>query len=350
MNNIFVSVIIPFHNTKIGQFEELVECLSLVDNSFFEFIFINDHTDNINIYEKEICKLNSSCLIDLANKSGVSSARNRGIELAKGKYISFVDSDDLINFELMSTLNFEEESSSLIIFQEESFFNKKKPFVTKTSSELLSNILTKKDVEELFVNYKHIDLAHMNYSMRALHGKLFRASYLKKTTYFAEDVPFYEDSLYIAEYIEKLPNDSIIKLFNCVAYYYRVDFSSASRRHNKDYIDNYSKYYFMFVKRVCSNKRFYIPLVLDTLKTVLPVKLAQAFKGFHFVECRRILRSDCISNAANTFFDIGYQDNDLEKVCFHIINHHYVRAFIYIICNRFAISMKLRFNRIVKHG
>lgn len=91
-----ISVIIPIYNA--GKYVE--KCLESITHQTYqdiEIIIVNDgSTDN----SREICeryarKDNRITLINTENR-GAGSARNTGIEKAKGKYISFIDSDDYI--------------------------------------------------------------------------------------------------------------------------------------------------------------------------------------------------------------------------------------------------------------
>ena len=89
-----VSIIIPVYNTE----KYLSKCLESVINQTYknlEIILINDgSTDK----SKEICEsfAKKDKRIQILNKenSGVSSARNHGMRLAKGQYIAFIDGDD----------------------------------------------------------------------------------------------------------------------------------------------------------------------------------------------------------------------------------------------------------------
>ena len=93
-----ISVIIPMYNVEkyIGQ------CLgSLLSQTFqdFEAIVVDDcSTDNsVAEVEKFLPKLNDRLKLIKLNKNsgGVGIPRNVGIQLAHGKYIAFLDSDDL---------------------------------------------------------------------------------------------------------------------------------------------------------------------------------------------------------------------------------------------------------------
>ena len=94
MSNPLISVIIPTHNNA-EIIKETIE--SALNQTFkdFEIIVINDgSTDNTADVLRPY--INSGKIIYLyQDYSGPTVARNRGIETSKGKYIAFLDSDDL---------------------------------------------------------------------------------------------------------------------------------------------------------------------------------------------------------------------------------------------------------------
>ena len=101
-----LSVIIPTYNSSntIGR---LIHSLINQDFKDFEIIFIDDKSkDNtLEIIKNTIKNKNLSYQIIL-NKSnkGPGYSRNIGIKFSKGKYLVFVDSDDIINFNHLSSL------------------------------------------------------------------------------------------------------------------------------------------------------------------------------------------------------------------------------------------------------
>lgn len=98
-NQILVSVIIPTYKRSVSYVSRAIESVLSQTYPNVEVIVIDDSTDE---YEgrKEVKKyidgLKKSNLIYCQNEKnlGGSLSRNRGIELAKGEYITFLDDDD----------------------------------------------------------------------------------------------------------------------------------------------------------------------------------------------------------------------------------------------------------------
>ena len=89
-----ISFIIPIYNVE-NYLEECIDSILSQNLKYYEIILINDgSTDNSkNICDNYSKNHNNITTITTPNR-GQSSARNLGIELAKGKYIAFIDSDD----------------------------------------------------------------------------------------------------------------------------------------------------------------------------------------------------------------------------------------------------------------
>ena len=90
-----VSVVIPIYNNE----KYLNDCLNSVINQSLkniEIICINDgSTDNsLNIIQK-FSQLDKRIIIINQKNKGSGLSRNRGIKLSRGKFISFLDSDDM---------------------------------------------------------------------------------------------------------------------------------------------------------------------------------------------------------------------------------------------------------------
>lgn len=96
-NQPLLSVIIPVYGVE----KYIAECLDSVINQTYkniEVIVINDGTkDNSAVIAKQYAEKDSRIKVYDFENGGLSLARNRGLELVKGKYTAFLDSDDKIN-------------------------------------------------------------------------------------------------------------------------------------------------------------------------------------------------------------------------------------------------------------
>lgn len=94
--NDLVSIITPVYNSK-KYLKDTIESVINQDYDNWELILVDDcSTDNSNLIIKTYIKIDERIrLISVGKNSGVANARNRGIEAANGRYIAFLDSDDL---------------------------------------------------------------------------------------------------------------------------------------------------------------------------------------------------------------------------------------------------------------
>jgi glycosyltransferase involved in cell wall biosynthesis len=95
--NIKISIIIPVHNTE----KYLPKCLDSILNQTFEeieIIIVNDCStdDSKKIILKYLDLFHSVIFIDLDTNIGPGASKNRGVDVATGNYLTFVDSDDWI--------------------------------------------------------------------------------------------------------------------------------------------------------------------------------------------------------------------------------------------------------------
>lgn len=182
MNEIKVSIIIPVYNVE----KYIEECMESVVNQTLEeieIIIVNDGTQDNSM--KKIERFLSDERITIVNKKngGVSSARNTGMEIAKGEYISFVDPDDFIELTMIEDLYKDAEDADIIF-----------------SDFILYDNLSKCKRRE--INYeKKTKIGSMIWTNQLLKfkcvtSKLYKRSFLKENhilfieKIITEDVPF----------------------------------------------------------------------------------------------------------------------------------------------------------------
>ena len=142
MEQVLISVIVPVYNVR----PYLKRCLnSILEQTYtnFELILVNDGSkDGSAFILEEYAKKDNRIRIIHQENMGVSAARNRAIDEAKGDYVTFIDSDDFVeDFYLdhlyqaavstgsdITATNFssfnEERQSFLFYHNKESYFQK----------------------------------------------------------------------------------------------------------------------------------------------------------------------------------------------------------------------------------
>lgn len=114
MKNIKISIIIPVYNVE----EYIEQCLESVINQTLkeiEIIIVNDGTQDNSMKKIERFLSDKRIVVIDKENGGVSSARNVGLEIAKGEYIAFVDSDDFIDKIMLEKIYKNTEERDIII-------------------------------------------------------------------------------------------------------------------------------------------------------------------------------------------------------------------------------------------
>ena len=92
-----ISIIMPVYNSE----KYLIQCInSILDQTFtdFELILIDDgSTDNSGNICDEFSKEDKRVIVRHKDNGGICSARNMGLDIARGDYIGFCDNDDLLH-------------------------------------------------------------------------------------------------------------------------------------------------------------------------------------------------------------------------------------------------------------
>lgn len=100
-----LSIVVPIYNVE-QYIEKCIKSLICQDleSGLYEIILVNDGSQDNSIEKINdlICNFQNIKLINQEN-AGLSQARNKGMNLAQGKYIWFIDSDDWLPF---GTLNY----------------------------------------------------------------------------------------------------------------------------------------------------------------------------------------------------------------------------------------------------
>lgn len=98
----FFSIVIPLYN-KEHQIADTLRSVFAQSFTDYEIVIVNDGSTDNSVTAVEAIDDPRIRLISQAN-AGVSAARNRGIEEARGKYIALLDADDLWHPDFLTTI------------------------------------------------------------------------------------------------------------------------------------------------------------------------------------------------------------------------------------------------------
>ena len=219
------SVIIPVYNAA----RTLRRCLdSLVDQSFddYELLLINDgSTDGSDAICREYANAYSCIRYFPKENGGVSSARNLGLEQAKGEYILFVDSDDYVAETYLETINraVSETHPDLLIFGAESTGMGEKKWITGAYRE----------AEELNIA-RRIAEAMQRYLFSSMVSKCFKSEILRQHSLrFQDSLAIGEDQCLLFEYAMHIQSLRSIKE---VLYFVDTDDTNSLSRKARPYL------------------------------------------------------------------------------------------------------------------
>lgn len=210
-----VSVIIPVYKSE----KFLTRCVESVLSQtykYLEIILVNDGSPD---KCGEMCELfaKQDYRIKVIHKlnGGLSSARNAGLDMAKGDYITFVDSDDCIHVRMIEWMVWQlEKSNSDLISSELLRFENKVPKEAQITEVGFFELKREDFLEHLYPdNFGKI-------SVNAC-GKLYR-KFIFSNLRFPEGV-IYED-LYL--YLQILQMCNVISIADHKLYFYRYNSES----------------------------------------------------------------------------------------------------------------------------
>jgi len=196
-----ISIIIPAYNSQ--KFIE--ECISNTLNKInkeIELIIINDNSidDTKKICIKFLNKKNNIRLINLKKNCGVSVARNVGIKESKGKYLIFLDSDDLLSKNTIDQINkLANKSNGNDIF----FFPSYDPINKIIDNNSLKRKLSNKSFLDNIANFNNFRLTCWNF--------VYKKEFLEKKNIKFTNIRVFEEQIFLSKILIEAKNFQIFK-------------------------------------------------------------------------------------------------------------------------------------------
>lgn len=215
--NPLISIIIPVYNTE-NYLEECLESILAQTWSPLEVVLVDDgSTDRSRNILQSYAQQYSNFVAVYQNNKGVSKARNTGLQKAKGEYIAFCDSDDIIAPQMLELLfsNLRRTEADISCCGLSRFIVSEKPIF---QIEQRIDILEGDDMYTAVIR----DPNCAGYSF----NKLFRRSILNQMSpiCFPTDIAILEDEVFVLEVLNHCRKMCIT---NALLYGYRDHPNSA---------------------------------------------------------------------------------------------------------------------------
>ena len=185
-----LSIVVPVYNVE----NYILDCLNSIYSqscNSYEVIFIDDRGEDSSI---EIIKnfikeknINNFKIVVQEKNSGLSEARNRGIDEAKGEYITFLDSDDLLEKKCLQNIikKLEEYDVDLLELKVNEISETDINIKVETKPKNDTVIMTGENYfNEMCKNNSYLPMAC---------GKIYKTNLLKEKNYFSAGLMFEDE-------------------------------------------------------------------------------------------------------------------------------------------------------------
>lgn len=215
MINPLISVIVPVYNVE-KYIRECIDSIIFQTYNNFELILVDDGTpDNSGHICDDYAKKDSRIKVIHKRNEGVSVARNIGIEVAKGEWITFVDSDDKLEEDALQICSdfIRNQSIDLLQFRD-------------TDSNLNDRLI----YEEIVPSKQYLRLEHPI----TVWGSMFKKSIINKwNLQFNSNIKIGEDLIFVTNYIKHCKQ---CLMLNRSLYFYRKNENGATFNMKKNEI------------------------------------------------------------------------------------------------------------------
>lgn len=234
-----ISVIIPFYN-RVNTLRTCVESVLRADYRNTEIILVDDgSSDGSAEIADEFASKNSNVHVIHQQNGGVSAARNRGIDEARGEWITFVDSDDVVLPNHFDIVKYEGCDAELLMVGS----GKRKPDNLVGVSGVNGKRIRSESAREYLMGPQFNPFKNIFYS---IWDKFFKLDIIN--TYhirFDESMSLGEDQVFVCDYLMHAGTmvHTTVPTYICVEWDTPVEHLGRKMRSPEDYLYNQIKGY-----------------------------------------------------------------------------------------------------------
>lgn len=216
-----ISVIIPIYNAESFLNECLVSIQEQTFSDYEAWLIDDGSTDNSGTICDNFAANNKLFHVIHKKNGGVSSARNAGLEKANGEWICFIDADDTVEKEYLSTLyQFANIQKDILIIQGFKTFLPDNTYIDKRFTNQLYNS------SEVYKTFQDLNINRCGYPF----GKLYNAEIIRHHHLrFVESIHYAEDVMFMLTYLTHCSAIQTVEGMN-YNYYIRKNIQSLSKR------------------------------------------------------------------------------------------------------------------------
>lgn len=251
--NELVSVVIPAHNVE-KYIDRCIKSILAQTYSNIEIIVIEDSSiDNTGVICDNYSINNSNIIVKHVQNKSAGKSRNTGIELAKGKYIIFVDSDDYIENNMIEKLTKEISNNKVsAVFCAYNEIGAKNNTIFKYGEAI--HIYDKEQIRnELIYNVIYVEDREKELPLYAVWAGIYDLDIIKKEKirFLNEDKCYSEDSIFNFEFLCKA---NVAITINEPLYNYNIENeNSICNNYNKrfNYLEEWKNHIIDLAKENC---------------------------------------------------------------------------------------------------
>jgi glycosyltransferase involved in cell wall biosynthesis len=243
-NDVIVSVIVPVYGTE----KYIRKCAdSLLNQSFnkFEVIFVDDGSkDNCPQICDEYCKKDDRFRVIHKSNEGLGLARNSGLEIIRGEYFTFLDSDDWLDCNHLQTLVLASEQGKMDVIISGCTHCTENQIISYSPIYKMGEIHKEDIVNDIMLPIiapGDENASELSIPMSVFFN-LYKASIAKSNElkFPSERETVGEDLFFNLEFLNLSKN---IKCIDWHGYYYRINENSISRKYNPERLIRTENYY-----------------------------------------------------------------------------------------------------------
>ena len=236
--DILVSIVVPIFNVE----KYLERCLKSIINQDYrniEIIMINDgSTDDSRRIAKEYADLDSRFVLYDKNNGGLSSARNYGLTKCNGEFVCFVDSDDFLFPDYVSSLMSGFSENDDVVIADYVIYDPKRNKSFLHGQKLKDQRFITSEDKKVLINW----LFNGKYPVMSVWKNMYRTSFIKSSnlSFISERLVYAEDFLFNAEAYSAARSVHII---SNIVFNHLIIQGSLSQGYRKNYFEMQKELY-----------------------------------------------------------------------------------------------------------